>query len=88
MSLCIQPNKITSILVAGEWIDIDPGSFYLDAYEYVDFGDDELSDGDVWHGGGDSGVCATGFRVTPRGFSTQRIQGPLTAIQAVRTIAA
>jgi hypothetical protein len=57
MSLNIDSDKIEAVLLVDGWYEINPGSFDLDAYEF--------RDGSVHpiHGGGQSGVCATGFRV-------------------------
>ncbi|MEV0374832.1 hypothetical protein AB0I10_34485 [Streptomyces sp. NPDC050636] len=74
VSLAINPDAITAVLLPDGWHDVRSGTFVLDAYEYVE-GDD------VTHGGGQSGICATGFE-----FATGRewIAGPLTSILAVR----
>jgi hypothetical protein len=83
MSLRIDPNKIFGALIAGEWISVDEGTFDIDAYEYIESGDDGL----VIHGGGQSDVCATGFtfRTTTAAGQSCDVHGPLTAIQAVKT---
>lgn len=79
MSLAIDTATVTNVLLAGEWHEVARGSFSLDSYEYVE-------DDDVVHGGGHSGVCATGFAFVPRGGNgSSVVSGPLTAIQAVRT---
>lgn len=83
MSLSIDPDTITEVLLADGWHAVHGESFYLDAYEYVD------DTSYILHGGGDSGICSTGFAFTETLFNLggTRIQiaGPLTSILAVRT---
>lgn len=74
MSLAINTDKVTGVLLADGWHDVKGKSFDLDSYEYV--WEDRLV-----HGGGASDVCATGFTFTDGQGS--RYAGPLTAIQAV-----
>lgn len=78
MSLAIDPDDVTQVLLADGWHWATNG-LWLDAYEYV-AGDD------IVHGGGGSGVCATGFAFEEfvDGEGTFRTYGPLTAILAVR----
>ncbi|MGV8967202.1 MAG: hypothetical protein ACOH2F_13075 [Cellulomonas sp.] len=90
MSLHINPDEVAGVLLADHWHQVLPGTFDLDSYEYV------TEDGDILHGGGNSGVCSTGFsfvevhRATGDDESYEgpsfhsRIYGPLTAIIAVR----
>lgn len=75
MSLRIDIDKVTAVLLADGWHTVDDASFDCDAYEFMS------GDGELVHGGGQSGVCATGF-----GFNSEdaRIYGPLTAILAVK----
>ena len=41
MSIEINPEQITSVFALGQWHDVEPGTFGLDAYEIVtDLGDD------------------------------------------------
>jgi hypothetical protein len=82
MSLAINIDEITDVMIGNTWHAIEPDTFDLDSYEYMGgkhYGDDYLL-----HGGGDRGICSLGFCFTPRGFGKARICGPLTAIQAVR----
>ena len=86
MSLLIDVDQVTRVLIAGRWWDVADNSFTLDAYEYVwrHRGVDRAPL--VEHGGGESGVCATGFRFKVAGDllnESRFIAGPLTAIQAV-----
>jgi len=74
MSLYIEVDKITRVLLSDGWYEVHNESFTLDSYEFG-YGDEIL------HGGGQSRVCATGFA-----FLTDtkiRIAGPLTALLAV-----
>jgi len=71
MSLRIDCNSVRRVLLADGWHDAT--GFDLDAYEFMD------GDGMRLHGGGQSGVCATGFAIHSKGIV---IAGPLTAILA------
>ena len=35
MSLGIERSRISAVLIANEWIRCKPGSFYIDAYEFM-----------------------------------------------------
>jgi len=80
MSLRIETEKVVAVQIGNEWHQAVPGTFDLDSYEF-------LHDGDLIHGGGESGVCATGFTFVVRrrdgGLEGLRMAGPLTAIGAV-----
>lgn len=78
MSLLIDPRRVNAVMVAGQWWDVQPESFDLDSYEYGT-DDDEL---DLLHGGGQSGVCATGYTFKDSGGNVY--SGPLTEVQMVR----
>jgi len=78
MSLAIDPDKVEAVLLADGWHEIT--YFSLDSYEFVEPG--ESGGSFVLHGGGQSGVCATGFVFREGSFA---YYGPLTAILAVRT---
>jgi hypothetical protein len=91
MSLAINAAKVTAVLLAGRWYAVKPGSFDLDSYEFLD--GPTSGHHMVLHGGGRSGVCATGFcfvqiREDPVTGETAAVDGtvagPLTAVQAVR----
>src|SRR5690606_14578913 len=80
-------------MIGNEWYTVKPGSFYTDSYEFGYYvPDDDYPDGMRYfcdHGGGQSGVCATGFAFTevkryPSWYTENQIFGPLTSIQAVR----
>lgn len=90
MSIAIDVDNVASVLLEDGWHEVADGSFSLDAYEFIwwsrprqnERGGD--NDPDVLHGGGQGGVCATGFDFTEKGWDGLRIAGPLTAILAVR----
>lgn len=87
MSLMINPDMVTAVHLATGRFEVESGSFDLDSYEYVQPHTNPDRDGLVLHGGGNSGVCATGFAFRlPGGVVT--MCGPLTAILAVETRAA
>jgi hypothetical protein len=54
VSLAIDIDKVSAVLLADGWHTVADDSLVIDSYEYV-CGDDLV------HGRGDSGVCATGF---------------------------
>lgn len=74
MSLGIEVDDVTAVLLADGWHVVEGDSFDLDAYEF------EHNDR-LLHGGGQSGICSIGFAFTDE---TGYIAGPLTAILAVR----
>lgn len=78
MSLAIEVDDVTAVLLADGWHTVANKSFALDSYEYVWGADDQ-----VMHGGGNSAICATGFTFTTENGSTM-VAGPLTAVLAVR----
>jgi hypothetical protein len=86
MSLAIDVDRVTHVLLADGWHEVTDVSFTLDAYEFVWYPAGRQGSSpkrDIMHGGGNDGVCAAGFS-----FKTAEgdyIQGPLTAILAVRT---
>jgi hypothetical protein len=84
MSLAIDVDRVSAVLLADGWHEVAAGSFTLDSYEYVWWPSEQArarGDFDLLHGGGRSGVCATGFQLTS---GDDLIAGPLTAILAVR----
>ena len=79
MSLAIDTDQVTEVLLADGWHVVLGRSFETDSYEYV-------WDGEIVHGGGNSGVCATGFRFEEEVLAKRVLTvGPLTAVLAVRT---
>jgi hypothetical protein len=82
MSLAIDVDRVNSVLLADGWHEVAETSFDLDSYEYLSYEGGPHEDPMVLHGGGHSGVCATGFAF--KESATGRfIAGPLTAIHAV-----
>ena len=84
MSLAIDVDLVSAVLLADGWHVVDDESFTMDAYEYLWYANDEIrrrSEPMVLHGGGGSGICATGFEFKE---GTALVRGPLTAILAVK----
>lgn len=79
MSLLIDIDRVTEVLLADKWHTVDNGSFSLDAYEFIEEG--EGGKKIVLHGGGQGGVCSTGATWQEKSAS---FYCPLTAILAVR----
>ena len=85
MSLAIDVDNVSAVLLADGWHTVADDSFLLDSYEFI-------WSGALAHGGGNSGVCATGFSFI-EDFDHNageayhgdpaRVSGPLTAILAV-----
>lgn len=79
MSLAINPNRVTMILLQdGEWHRVERGSLIFDACEFV-HGDD-----------GPAASLGPGFRFTVFDEDeaipwTVRVTGPISSIQAVQT---
>lgn len=73
MSLAIDVDRVSSVLIAGSWYTVANNSFALDSYEYL------------WNGDAlpqDPLLPASGFAFTePNGYV---VAGPLTSILAVR----
>lgn len=76
MSMWIDSDNVSSVLLADGWHDVKERSFDIDAYEYHH---QEVA----IHGGGQSGVCASGF--TFRCMDGRTYHGPLTSVLAVRS---
>lgn len=97
MSIAIDIDKVTAVLLADGWHDVawkkSESTFELDSYEYVDGdhfkklaakGSDPTSAFRLVGGAEESvGVPATGFSF--RTGSGENMAGPITAILAVRT---
>jgi hypothetical protein len=75
MSLSIDVDKVTGVLLPDGWHDVADNSFDVDAYEFVHHGE-------TIHRGGEGGVTSEGFRFKDGGG--QRFYGPLTTLQAIR----
>lgn len=78
MSLAIDIDKVFKVLIGDEWHQVFDQSFLLDSYEYI-WGETA----EMVHGGGNSGICATGFRFKADAAGTF-ISGPLSSIRAVK----
>jgi len=71
VSIAIDTDKVTNVLINSVWYAVKGSSFYLDAYEYLD--------GSIISS---HPQCSTGFS-----FDTTEgdiMSGPITAIKAVR----
>lgn len=75
MSLAIDSDSVTRVLLADGWHDVLEGTFNIDAYEFMYCGDGVL------HGGGASGICPSGFEFRTAGGVV--LSGPLTSVLAV-----
>lgn len=83
----IDVDKVEAVLLADGWHEVADQSFSLDSYEFVWANAHQRSTGDftLMLGGGQSGICATGFAFQdPDG---QTLAGPMTAVLAVRSSA-
>jgi hypothetical protein len=84
MSLEIDINQVTQVLLADGWHKVDfsnnASSFSSDAYEFIQKHAEGRAD-EVLHGGGQAGFCSTGATWQEKGAS---YFCPLTAILAVR----
>jgi hypothetical protein len=85
MSLAINPDRVFGVLLADGWHEVQQGSFYFDAYEFVD------EDGDpVLSGGSVPGVPATGASwIDPKHTAVTgivRFYCPVTSILAVKEL--
>lgn len=76
MSLAIDVDDVTAVLLADGWHDVADDSFDLDSYEYLHLGDLLLGGGSV------DGVPSTGFRFV--GTDGANMAGPITAVLAVK----
>lgn len=79
MSLAIDTAFVTAVLIGGHWFDVEPGSFDLDAYEFLHRWHHE-KDGHKWmnHGPGGPGFTFIGGR------NGVVFMGPISSIQAVQ----
>ena len=80
MSLAIEVDDVVKVNISGKWYDLSHyndgrSSFALDSYEF-------LNDSLLLHGGGQGGICATGFTFIDDDTKLT-ISGPLTSITAV-----
>tara|TARA_R100000008_G_scaffold26891_1_gene14779 strand:+ start:700 stop:1053 length:354 start_codon:yes stop_codon:yes gene_type:complete len=80
MSLAIEVDDVVKVNISGTWHDVNRykdgrSSFALDSYEF-------LNGSLLLHGGGEGGICATGFTFFDADTNL-KISGPLTSITAV-----
>jgi hypothetical protein len=80
MSLAIQIEDVSAVMIGGVWLEVKAKSFDLDSYEFM-AGNPMENWRACLHSVREFGVRATGFT-----FQDDKawISGPLTAIQAVR----
>jgi hypothetical protein len=71
MSLALREQDVVAVLLADGWHEVEPGSFFIDAYEYIH------DDGSLSAGGIGVGFHAEDLKL---GESA----GPLSSIVAVR----
>ena len=82
MSLNIDIDTVTEVLLEDGWHQVEDESFDLDAYEYLERWENHGQKKSYpLHSGGNSGVCSTGFIFEENGAV---VMGPLTAILAVK----
>ena len=97
MSLAIDVEKITRVLLADGWHEVYEKSFTIDSYEFLEYPEGfdhskgwhqkdkfgETLEPFYLHGGGHNGICASGFSFHSVGRG-DLVSGPLTSILAVR----
>ena len=97
MSLGINVNKVTAVLLADGWHEVADKSFKLGSFEFLGSSEGQQQDGEprLVHSAGANGICATGFQFADRIVVREsepirkhmlQISGPLTAVLAVRTV--
>lgn len=90
MSLHINVDKITQVLLADGWHDVSRGTFVIDAYEFMDAEPDSPDhDAFVLLGGGRDGLITShGFEFVEKKHLSEGgdvvTTGPMTAVLAVR----
>lgn len=81
MSLAIQIDDVTEVLLVDGWHEVADTSFDIDSYEF-------LHDDRPVHSGGNYGICAAGFFFKEGGSGVFTagtfVTGPLSAVLAVR----
>jgi hypothetical protein len=80
MSLAIQVARVVRVKIGSQWYMVEPGSFNLDAYEFVE-GEATVQ---TVHNGGAGSIYYPGFVFTDHDTGLE-MYGPLTAIDAVAT---
>jgi hypothetical protein len=93
VSLAIDVDTVTAVLLLDGWHKVSAKSFFIDSYEFLWSGqsgvtveklEQEHPDKDAMlvHGGGQSGITAAGFSFTDG--EGGHLSGPLSAVLAVR----
>lgn len=88
MSLAIDCEKVIGVMVQGQWFDVAPGSFVLDAYEFVEEYEDEDAHGKAHRetillGGTVPGISSMGCAWT--GTDKLHYACPFPNVQLIRT---
>lgn len=78
MSLAIDIDKVTAVMIGGVWHVVIEDSFAIDSFEFVQ--GDRLEFG----GGRCELISASGFSF--KGEDSQWVSGPLNTIQAVKSL--
>ena len=73
MSLAIREQEVVGMLLADGWHDVEPGTFFIDSYEYIH------EDGSLSVGGIGAGFHAEDLK-------QGEMAGPLSSILAVRIV--
>ena len=86
MSLAIDIDEIVKVNISGTWYDVNhydngDSTFFLDSYEFIS---NPGFNQNLEHGGGQGGICATGFSFIDA-ETNLTMAGPLTSIIAVMT---
>ena len=86
MSLAIDIDEIVKVNISGTWYDVNhydngDSTFFLDSYEFIS---NPGFNQNLEHGGGQGGICATGFSFIDA-ETNLTMAGPLTLIIAVMT---
>jgi hypothetical protein len=70
MSLAIREQEVVGILLGDGWHGVEPGSFFIDAYEYI-------------HDDGSLSAGGIGFGFHAEDLERGELAGPLSSILAV-----
>ncbi|OBK75442.1 hypothetical protein [Mycobacterium sp. 1164985.4] len=85
MSLAIDVNSVTAVLLPDGWHKVADRSFDLDSYEFVEFHPDpHRNPYPPLSGGQETLIPACGFRFIEDDDEGTPIEGPLTSVVAVR----
>ena len=94
MSLKIDEQKVTAVLLADGWHEVVESTFVIDAYEFVDASqvDNKGLPATTFFGGQSPLICTAGFEFTSRRYKDDNndpyeievIAGALTSVLAVK----